>query len=414
MNNIYFTINVNKAGFTDQLSQFSIYYALGMYLEFNYLHTPLRSFRSNTPRYNPYVFISKTKNLFYLVLNKFFKKEDIFDHIGINKHFDGIEYKLNNKKFENVIEIHFFENFIEENNIKNFEDLKEYILKKIQAGTISQGKNILIKFVHVKGMKQTWWIEEKIGPAAQYLDIKNIYNKTRVSDPVKSLFPDNEKTNILIHIRQGDIGIIETPWNTFIPVAKNHPGFMKEHSSVEDINNYGNFPKREFCPFEFHTYIKGFLKKLPGHKFSIRVFSDGYIRSFDIVVRNIKKLNLDRNKKKLLLSSFENYEKKQFGIFNNIENCECVIGETGDKLKLLIRAAIDSDIILCSEQQYMIPKLTMNLCEKNKPAVVILTKSQNYIHRYMFKQYEENFIFEEVLNKNYDQIIEKLNPVLKI
>ena len=129
------------------------------------------------------------------------------------------------------------------------------------------------------------------------------------------------------------------------------------------------------------------------------MFSDGYIRSFDIVVRNIKKLNLDRNKKKLLLSSFENYEEKQFGIFNNIENCECVIGETGDKLKLLIRAVIDSDIILCSEQQYMIPKLTMNLCEKNNPAVVILTKSQNYIHRYMFKQYEENFIFEEVLNK---------------
>ena len=59
MNNIYFTINVNKAGFTDQLSQFSIYYALGMYLEFNYLHTPLRSFRSNTPRYNPLCFYFK-------------------------------------------------------------------------------------------------------------------------------------------------------------------------------------------------------------------------------------------------------------------------------------------------------------------------------------------------------------------
>jgi len=403
MSNIYFTVNVNKAGFTDQLSQFSVYYTLGKYLGFEYVHTRIKTYRSSPVIYSKYVFISKLFNLFHIIKRFFNLNNELFDNIGINSHFKNNLLKRN--EYKSIVEIKFDEEFITNNNIRGLEDLKAYILTLAEKINGNDNKKLLIKFIHITGMKQTWWIKNVLPPARNYLDLYKIYKHSRSANSIMSLYSKNNEIKILVHIRQGDIGIVKTPWDTYIPILRKRSARLIEYDSIKEINK--KF-KSMSHPSEFLNYLSAFCEHFAGNKFSILIFSDGYSRSLDMIIRNINKLNLDRDKKTLLIKSFKDYDNNQFKAFERVENSRCIIGESEIKLQQLVQSVTEADIVICSEQQYMIQKLTASICKKDKPAVIILKKdSESMIEDYFFN--EKRFIYEQLENPDYEKVGKVLN-----
>jgi len=401
MNNIYFTVIVNNRGFTDQLSQFSVYYTLGRYLGYRYLHTELKIQRSSPAYYNRYVFISKLLNLFYIIKRFFNLHINLFDLLGINDHFKNTISKKD--KFEKIVEIRFDEDFINKNSINSCKTLENYI-RGVVENNISETK-ILVKFIHKFGMDQVWWIKKALPPASEYINIPEIYQQTRTKYPVKSLFNNKKEIKILVHIRQGDVGIVETPWKTYIPILRKRSAALVEYESINEI---GKKYIHMFHPSEFLSYIRAFCEHLPQSNYSMLIFSDGYCRSMDMIVRNIYKLNLDKNKNNLLLNAFENFDRDQFKDFESLENTKCVIGESETKLEQLVHSATEADIIICSDQQYMMHKLTTAICSKQKPKVIVLTKNSDSFTDSFFSG-EERFTYVNLGSPEYEKTWEKLD-----
>ena len=163
-----------------------------------------------------------------------------------------------------------------------------------------------------------------------------------------------------------------------------------------------------FHPSEFLNYLSAFCEHFAGNKFSILIFSDGYSRSLDMMIRNINKLNLDRDKKALLMKSFKDYDNNQFKAFESVGNSRCIIGESEIKLQQLIQSATEEDIVICSEQQYMMQNLTTNICKKDKPAVIILKKDSESVTEDYFSN-EKRFIYEQLEYPDYEKVGKVLN-----
>jgi hypothetical protein len=84
--NIYFTIELEKAGFTDQLIQFIVFYNLGTSLNLKFSHTKLQSPRSFVT--------TKSKEQNSSVRQEKDRFEDVYDFLGLNNFFTDISHKI--------------------------------------------------------------------------------------------------------------------------------------------------------------------------------------------------------------------------------------------------------------------------------------------------------------------------------
>jgi hypothetical protein len=112
MNQIYFTvIPTPHSGFTDQLNQFVAFYKLGKFLEYSYVHTTFTNHRSS-PK--------------------------IYELLGINQLFAQFPQvtnfiaEYNETRF---VELILTTEVLEENNIQEFIQLKNYIVNFVKVQT---------------------------------------------------------------------------------------------------------------------------------------------------------------------------------------------------------------------------------------------------------------------------------------
>ena len=92
---------------------------------------------------------------------------------------------------------------------------------------------MVFAFINCWELFQFIW--NNINDAYDDIDFNSIYFNARKQMPWKSNYEKN-KINLLVHIRQGDTAVIETPWDTYIPVHSKGYGLFREFENLELLN----------------------------------------------------------------------------------------------------------------------------------------------------------------------------------
>jgi hypothetical protein len=399
----YFTIHTGNQGFTDQMMQFSPFYKLGIGLGYQYIFTPFISDRSKP--------LQKNNS----------HQADIYDFLGFNQHFASSKLKPVDKEVERI-EVELSDRIIEKNNISSFDELKNYlnnyVITKRQTGKATLVILRLERTPPLPGKGKRMFfslINSKFPTFQDGLDLRSIYFSARKDNPIPSLFKEN-KYQILLHIRQGDTSFVETPWNTFIPVDRRRADFLTEQLDFDGMKSSfsNNAVDSLFQPKEYYLFLTKLLSKVEKQNFSTLCFSDGYQRAFNIINSNISRLKLSPEKKVALNEIKDQYDEKQFSIFDTLNDNKCIIGETEQSLHELINSALSADIIIVAAQQRMLPKLTANFCNGNSPIVIVLYRKNIPNYSDILKNDDERYIYTDIDNPDYNKIIIAINRLRNV
>ncbi len=405
---ITFTIIPSYAGFTDQLMQFSAFYKLGLSLGYKYLHTPFVSRRSSRS-INLSIFeriIRKIANKFPFLRKYylFIRREsdfDVYDFLGFNQNFNLANTCLETKKLK-VVDINLNDDLLKLNYINSFEELQKFIKNHLENKSNLDSQNILVKF-RLTGKRTNLFslIHSNIPNFQDSFSLRSIYFKKRKESPCKSIFLDN-KIKMLIHIRQGDTSVIETPWKTYIPLRTLEK--MKEYKKLENIEQKQGI----FHPIDYFNFTTEFISRFDERTFSILTFSDGYQRAFMRLEAHIDKFEFNSTQIKFLKKSRKSYDKIYFKEIQKLKNSKCFVGESSRNLSNLIHSTLNCDIIITSNQQRMLPKLVENYCNAIKPIVIILYKGSKPDYKDISCMHEERYIYTDLYSPNYEYIFQRL------
>lgn len=354
---IYFTTDLKKTGFTDQLIGFSFLYRLGLDLKLKYYHTRLTSRRSSDPfLFYPYTGVKNLDEDDY----------DVFDFLGVNSY---LAAQWNNEIPKDIKKVWVSLNkLFNVDSISSYEDLlKEvkcilhpFIQKKSQVLLIFEcNPRIYFKYYHMSSSK-----------SGQQLDFREAFEEQRKNLSLTSNFKKDKK-KILVHIRQGDTGTIKTPWNTYIP-------------TWNEVNGkYTQFDKKENIPFhrlvdvnDFFEFLEDLFKNCYKNSFSTRLFSDGYKKTFKAIYQSYKPKNITHQEVAKLRDIETEYDKMQFVKFREELGIETIIGEDVEKLYDFIHSFMEANILIFGTQGALIPKFLSTYGEKsNLPLMIVLYRS---------------------------------------
>jgi len=402
----YFTIiPADHVGFTDQLMRFSAFYKLGLSLGYTYLHTPFNSPRSNN--------LSRAKLLEWIdrlppplsPVRKFMIRRllhDVYDFLGFNEHFERAMQGIDRvNKAHSVVDFRFSDPFLEANDIVSFEELQNLIKIHVAKETAIDAPNPTVRF-RLTGKRTNLFtlIHRAIPEYQDKLSLRELYLEARRRNPWVSAF-DNDKVKVLVHIRQGDIAVLETPAKTFIPLDVRTPGWLSEHNKFEDIKS-----NLVFQVADYYDFVQGLTSHFDEKTFNILFFSDGYRRAFDWLESNIDKSQISAENIRDLRKDRASYDEKRFRILREIKNSRCFIGETQSKLYALIDATINADIIITSTQQRMLAKLATFYCDDESPIIIILYKNQPPSYKDIRCDDEERFIYVDAHHPNFGPVVD--------
>ena len=404
---ITFTIIPTAAGFTDQLRQFNALYKLGLSLGYKYFHTPFLSSRSSRCiRLSIFEKIAgKLENKFPF-LRKYYSfmrrrsNFDVYDFLGFNQYFNSVNICLETKSLK-VIDIELNDDILKLNHVNSFEGLQKFIQNRIENKFNLASNNILVEFRSTGGKRHKIcaFIHSNIPNFQDSLSLRSIYFERRKESPCESRFLNN-KIKILLHIRQGDTSVIETPWKTYIPVRRLEK--MKEYKKLENIE------QTVFLPTDYLNFMKNFISRLDDRMFSILTFSDGFQRAFMLLERHIEKFEFNSTQIQSLRKIRKLYDKIYFKKIRKLKNSKCFVGESSRNLSNLIHSTLNSDIVITSSQQRMLPKLVECYCDAIKPIVVILYKGSKPEYDDISFMHEERFIYTDLYRPNYEYIFQRL------
>ncbi len=413
----YFTIFVPQfgPGFTDQLGEWSIFYKLGISLEYKYVHTSLIC------HYTPNIYKFLGFNEFFdLNMHEFLKVDNALapianDFIHYRRPFSSNKYQFDIKKNikENIkvflrkirsfylvklwqrqykfIDISINDEFLKKNNIVSLADLKKFIQVEVaeKSLNLSKNKQIIVRFSFMteKRDKKNLFslINSQIPEFPNKLNLRSSYFKYRRNQPQKSSFIEG-KIKLLIHIRKGETAIIKTPWQTFIPVMGSH--------SLTEINNINEaeLPGEQFDVNEVYNFAKNFISYFDENLFSIVVSSDGYTEAFSMIYNNIDGFNFTTEQIKKLRQTEILYNEK-FKIFNEFKNCICLVGENDDNLFDFIHTIFEADIIISTYYG------TSNLARKLINTYYDLNKVPIFIQLFKTKEPDKHNTFGDDSHK---------------
>ena len=339
----YFTISVTKGcGVADQINQWSGFYKLGLSLGYKYVHTPLRNYRSSDKIYN-----------FLAINNYFFFKKILFVWLLKVRRYTVVDLELNDE-------------LLKAHNVYTFQELQSFVKDYISEQSSLINKSLLIRFKVTGRRKFLSLIQLQIPNFLDGLDLRSIYFRSRIINPRRSRFVE-DKLKLLVHIRQGDTALIETPWQTLLPIKK--PKSL-QFTEVKDLSDprFNYFIRVN----EFYDFIKKFTSGFEDDIFSTVISSDGFERAFQKIYRNINRLNWSSEQIEAIKKSESLYNDKSFHIFKKIKHSVCLIGENDENLFDLIHSSLMADIIVVGTQQRMLPTLIANYYDLDNPVIMIL------------------------------------------
>jgi hypothetical protein len=400
--NVYFTIELEKAGFTDQLIQFIVFHNLGTSLNFIFSHTQLQSSRSFVK--------NKSDEQNSSDGQKKDQYEDVYDFLGLNKFFTGISHEIpvsHNVKTVNLDmenDSYFFYK-----GIAQKKNLATYLKLKLINEISSSGDHTLVRF-RLKGHSSYF---RMFNSSEEYYsfqyDLKSIYNKERESKP-QTITCKKKSWPLFVHIRQGDTGVLKTPWNTYVFVWGIKNNAYKELSSYQDVQD-----DSIIRPDEFYSFIKDFLHCFDDHFFSVRIYSDGYQRTFQKAYQNKEILGWTDAQISQMKNHELTYDQNSFEKFNLLDGVSICIGEENTKLYELIHSVLHAKVVIIGTQQRMIPKLLSLYCNpSNMPLVIVLeNKKQFSLQSFGREDLQHFFIKVDVSNYHPESISEKVKSFLK-
>lgn len=416
MKTTYFTIEPTESGFTDQLMQFNAFYKLGLHLGLPYVHTPFVSIRSDgsdLPIARPPEGHSAGTRLgrYLRALLSAWRgaTPDVHEFIGFNRYFEvnrrptlaectGLRSKV----------IEMSDNTLLELSDQSFESLARHIgdtVRRFQDSpdAIQESMN-LVKF-RLEGPRGRLFslIQRSIPEFQDGLDLASIYSAARTRSPIRSLFP-RRGLKVVVHIRQGDTGVIQTPWNTYVPLWHVIKNRLKEHDGPEQIES----SELLFQVSDYKTFLDGLLGRLERSGRTVLVFSDGASRAFRIIESNFSKLAWPEEKVRRFIASEAEYDRRQFRCFLGADDVRLHVGEDPMRLCQLINSAIEADVVIVSSQQRMIPKLVANFCGQDSPKVIVLYKRHLPLNSDITSSDKDRFIYFDVENPDYGSLMLRL------
>jgi hypothetical protein len=214
---IYFTVfTIRGAGFTDKLGQFSTFYKLGRSLNYLYLHTQLQSTRSSSAAFD------------FVGLNEFLTKSATLPPFQRFRYLDiGISQEI-----------------MQKHDLSSFEKLQTYVQRGVSAAKAQTSDHFVVRFgLHKHSGRDIYpIIHNGCQDLPDETNLLDIYRDARCLEPRASLFQAN-KTKVLVHMRQGDTGVIETPWQTFISTwVSTWVGSQDEY--LQEFDSYDHLSKK--------------------------------------------------------------------------------------------------------------------------------------------------------------------------
>ncbi len=396
---IYFTIIPTNSGFTDQMMQFNAFYKLGRALQFQYLHTTFCSSRSMSNH--------KHKAWYEKIVSINKPPMDVYEFLGFNLIFTEISVSRSNNENLQIIDLPIGrQDFLQKKNF-SIHEIKNYINCHLAEFDI-RSSQILIRFSLDAGRKFFTHIHTQIPELPDGLNLKTGFIKTKNY----SLIPTNrnsKRLRMMVHIRQGDTAVVNTPWHTFVPVDKRRAGWLREHHDLKEIESANIDIDPFFTIDEYYQFIVKFLSYFDHSSISFRLFSDGFERAFDILIENISNLALSADKEILLSNIIKNYNQSQFDPFKKLSCCKTFVGESDRNLKLLIQETLKADIIIIGYQQRMLPKFLANYRLNDMPMVIVLHKGKEPSYHDIAFGWDDKFIFIDIRSPNFKSIMERLN-----
>ncbi|MCC5907091.1 MAG: hypothetical protein JJU13_12845 [Balneolaceae bacterium] len=333
-----------------------------------YCFTPLKSHRSSIP------FMVFEKNNFTAEKQLLNKKEttatpeSIFDFLGINPAIEKISKEpAGSEVYDVLIDLEKFK--IGKKKFKSFHLLIED-LKAQLATFIHPEMPTLFRF---RAKPKTYFMYYKKIPdlSKSEIDYRNFFIRNARKKVGNSHFISS-KIKLMVHIRQGDTAVVQTPWKTFIPVWHKIPGKFTQFKRMEDI------PNSQFTTIDnFYNFLEKLQQNLGKELFSTVVFSDGFKKAFLQIYLKSKRSDLSDQEIEKLKEIQANYDKNQFSNFEKLSNTKTIVGEELDNLYDLVQTFMEAEILVIGTQQIMIPKLVASYCNReNMPLIIVLYSSK--------------------------------------
>lgn len=389
---VYFTTGKFCRGFSDQLFAFKFLYSIGLNLNLKYYFTPLNAERSNN---------------YYNSKNQKTTSESIFNLLGINSYLERISHNPAGSDIHRVdIDLDYFQ--LREKNYQSFEDLI-YELKARLYSFIHSKKTTLFYF---RASPKTFFRFYRLAAAAPDSDIdyRNLFMSYNRSATGKPLFEPSD-IKLLIHIRQGDTAVLETPWNTYVPVWYNIPGRFTQFKKIEEIQS-----THIITLDDFYRFISSFLEHTNNKKFSSLLFSDGYKTAFRLIYQNSKKKDISDHELEWLKKIEANYDNEKYEKFRKFNGMKMIIGEEMEKLYDLIHSFIEADILVIGTQQIMIPKMVAMLSDpKNMPVLIVLYRSDKPHFEYLgLGPFCHHIVYVNIHDYDIHEITQKTMKILSL
>ena len=422
----YFRIlpGAGETGFSDQLVAFCVFYKLGLSLEYKYLHTPFRSPRSTfpamplsvaAPLFNRHLFNRIYRKLRRELHNGWSRLQfklypEIYDFLGFNAYLIERTGRTPAAGNLEMVDIELGDVTLERNGITTFEGLQKFVRDSVSRKITGKEKTLVTFRVTSFFSFLGQLIHSNIPDYQDGLDLRKAYFEARQRRPWKSKFEDGN-VKMVMHIRQGDVAVIETPWNTFIPVWSEA---LVEYNKFSDIQ----YDNRLFRVDDYCQFVKRLMSHFKDAKFSLLFFSDGFGRAFSrFTHERVKSLNLTKDQLKILTRSEKSYDQKAFNKLTNLRGSTLVVGEHPRKLCELVHSVLIADIVIIGPRGGMVPKLMATYCNvDNMPIVIVLHRGTTppFSHTdYMgLHARARKFIYVNVVNCDYELVASKLSEMV--
>lgn len=198
-------------------------------------------------------------------------------------------------------------------------------------------------------------------------------------------------------MRQGDTGVIETPWHTFISTWCLH-----ESEYLREFDSYDQLCAEHVEVEDFYDFMHAFQSQY-ADELSLAFCSDGYGATFDHLSSNVDRFDFDDRKLETLREMSQSYEQQKLGRFDCFVDAVRQFGESDENFCDLVNSIVEADIIVTSTQQSLIVQFLARFYDLKKPKIaLILHRGGKIPDRQWLDLSERKAILIPVDVRNYD------------